>query len=874
MLIGRDAELAQAEAALAGRHGPRLVALVGDAGIGKTRLAAELAQRAGSRRVLRGRAAPLAAPMPLGLFQDAVRLAPAARAFGDPLATGFPQRLLPELGGDGAAADRGVLFEMASRWALTLAGRRGLLLVLEDLHLADATSLALVTHLAARLCDAPASLLVTYRPEDHQTLAEFRRELIRSRLGEEIVLQPLAPSGVEAIATELLGRPPAPETLARWTRLAGGNPFIVEELVRGGEEVPELPWSLRAMIAARLGRLRAPDRELLRWAAVLGERFDVGLLADAAQRRLAALALALSRLRDGGLLVDDAGERMAFRHALTHEAVAAELVGPERRRRHARVLAVEAGRLAPEEVLSHALAAGDRRRAFAAALAAGRRARELGGAPEAEGHYRLALDLWSDADGTAARAECLCVAGTLAARGRHDPQAVDLLEEARDLLTDPAQAAQAAATALEARRDRGEPGVADALAALPPTAATLTALARVRAIEGDAAGSVNAAEAGLRALGRPDSGLLNSLGVARYDLGDVDGGRRALRASAAAAVDSYDLARAHLDLGFLLLLDAGADLACAAEAGREGLAIAERRGLPALATLCHALLGLVGLEAGRAEEFERALAGAEAAAGCEPWCALLRGRHALWHGEFDAAEALLTPLLARAALLSSLAREGVALARMAGGDRAGARAALDPWIAVLRADPLWHHRAHRATLLAVECAGDRAEAAELAALQAGPRAAAGAALAGGGEIETAARALDARGRAWESARLRLAAAELAQDATLAEAALAAWRACGNLVWAGRTERLLRRLGRPVPSRRRGTTNSGLSARELEVLERLVAGDTNRAIAERLYISEPTAATHIARIYRKLGVRGRVEATRAALTRQLVTDLVS
>lgn len=110
---------------------------------------------------------------------------------------------------------------------------------------------------------------------------------------------------------------------------------------------------------------------------------------------------------------------MAFRHALTHEAVLRSLVAPERRRRHARLLAAAEERVAAGDevslglLLGHAEGAGDRRRAFAYARHAAARSLELGGDTEALGHIERALARWSVQEGAAVRAELLLEQGRL-----------------------------------------------------------------------------------------------------------------------------------------------------------------------------------------------------------------------------------------------------------------------------------------------------------------------------------------------------------------------------------------------------------------------------------------------------------------------------
>ena len=176
------------------------------------------------------------------------------------------------------------------------------------------------------------------------------------------------------------------------------------------------------MLLRRVRALGAGDRELLRWAALLGERFDPGLLALLGERSERATLQALGRLREAALVADgpEGGDgRLAFRHALTREAVLGELLGPERRRRHARVLEVAealpgaASGLPLEEMLEHALGAGDRVKSLAYSIQAADRAADLGGYHEARAQYERALALWRPGDGLATKAGLLMRLGYL-----------------------------------------------------------------------------------------------------------------------------------------------------------------------------------------------------------------------------------------------------------------------------------------------------------------------------------------------------------------------------------------------------------------------------------------------------------------------------
>jgi len=202
-IVGRAALLERFDEFLdAATTDARVIALAGDAGLGKTRLVTALLERARerSRLVLLGRASPLEAALPLGVFQDALReerRTAAAAPIDDPLAARFPGLLLPELEASGSGVDRGVLFEAAARYLCARAAPGGLVLILEDLHWADPTSHALVAFLARAVRDSPLLMALTYRPSEAEgsSLDDLRHQLARERLGEEVRLEPSASLG-------------------------------------------------------------------------------------------------------------------------------------------------------------------------------------------------------------------------------------------------------------------------------------------------------------------------------------------------------------------------------------------------------------------------------------------------------------------------------------------------------------------------------------------------------------------------------------------------------------------------------------------------------------------------------------------------------
>ena len=299
-VVGRDAEIARL-AALLEEGGT--IALVGEAGIGKTRLAREAVAlaRAAGRRVVEGGTGTAEGDRPLAPLRDAVRShlrAGPVEPLDDPLAAAFPAMVLPELHEDLAGREPApdVVFEAAARWLAGLAADGGLLLVLEDLHWADATTHRLVLHLARVAVGGRVAMVVTFRPHEAEpgsSLDELRRELTRERLGRELCLDPLDRAALTELLAGLVGATPEPPVVDRFLEAGGGNPFVTEEFlgaaIAAGRIVPGegrwrgplavgLPWGVAEMVLSRVRRLPGPDRELLRLAAVAGEQFPFELV--------------------------------------------------------------------------------------------------------------------------------------------------------------------------------------------------------------------------------------------------------------------------------------------------------------------------------------------------------------------------------------------------------------------------------------------------------------------------------------------------------------------------------------------------------------------------------------------------------------------
>ena len=394
-LVGRGAELARCQALLAAaaEGEPRVLALAGEAGIGKTRLATAVADDARARggQVLWGRAVAGAAPF--APWQPILRaLRGSARADAD----------LARLAGDGEPGgeeDRLRLFDAVARALERVAAERPALVVLEDLHLADASSVALLRHVATTLGEARVLLVVTHRPGDALLAglehdARCERIMLRG-LGEEDVRR-LLPPGEEAAAAVV-------------HRRTGGNPFFARELVRlleaeggGAERLEAVPGSVRDVVARRLEALTAPARGVLESGAVLGRPFGIGTVARLAGGSPADAADAVDEAVAAELLVDAPGRpgRHDFAHDIVRDAVYGRLARRERTRLHAAAAALlregGGGDVTAADVAHHSLLAArggiGAEAAWDDARAAAREAEAVLAHAEARRFYEHALE--------------------------------------------------------------------------------------------------------------------------------------------------------------------------------------------------------------------------------------------------------------------------------------------------------------------------------------------------------------------------------------------------------------------------------------------------------------------------------------------------
>jgi ABC-type transport system substrate-binding protein/class 3 adenylate cyclase len=459
-LVGREQELTQGRAAvdavIAGSGGILIVS--GEPGVGKSRITAELRSvfestpaAHGTPRWLEGRCVSYGESMPYGVFRDLVRAWVGAglnepdlrvrvalrRALDSALGEQSGAQLYPYLGAmlgltlePDAQSRVGELspealqyrtFEVVEQLLTALAADGPLTILLEDLHWADATSLALVERLLGAVEETALLIVLTARPERDHPWQRVRETASRDHPHRLCELTLGALSGrateqlLEALA-ELESFPP--EMRSRVVDAGAGNPFFLEELLRSladagalteddgrwrfqHESALELPPTVEQVILARIDRLDPAGREVLLAASVIGRQFGMALLGAVAEGS-ADLPDALRELQRLDLIREQRRwpePEYRFKHALIQEGAHRTLVSERRRQLHARAARwlEERHADAPEEVYAllahHWLEADDDERAMRYLERAGDRATRNWALDEAVEQYRTLLEL-------------------------------------------------------------------------------------------------------------------------------------------------------------------------------------------------------------------------------------------------------------------------------------------------------------------------------------------------------------------------------------------------------------------------------------------------------------------------------------------------
>jgi DNA-binding CsgD family transcriptional regulator len=348
-LVGRDAELAliRAEVARLSEGRAAVLAIEGEAGIGKTCLAESIADDARSRgmAVFSGRAHPFERARPFGVV---------AAGLGLNVRSPDPRRAaIGALLADRSAGAPGSIGDLQYRvvdeivdLVETACDEGPVLLVAEDIHWADTASLLTILSVAQRLPLAPLLTVVTARPSPLPGEVVRLLDDLAAEGGRTLRLPPLEPDDVAALASHVLGASPGPGLTAMLAK-AGGNPLWATAMLRSladegalrhaSDQVDvtssELPDSLSELVVRRLRDLPVPTLDLLQVAAVLGDAVSLRDVAAVAGRTSSYVAGQLGAAYDAQLL-DEVDERVVFRHQLVHDAIYQHVPAPARRLLH------------------------------------------------------------------------------------------------------------------------------------------------------------------------------------------------------------------------------------------------------------------------------------------------------------------------------------------------------------------------------------------------------------------------------------------------------------------------------------------------------------------------------------------------------------
>lgn len=389
--IGRTTDLAILHQLIEQAKGGRgHVALIsGEAGIGKSRLVAEAKTYAATHHflLLQGNCFPADLSCPYAPLLDLLRTYAASILTAPITSDGapFPRELsplLPDLvplppdqplaSSPDPEQEKRRLFAALAQFFIGQAGKQAVLLIIEDVHWSDETSLEFLHYLARHSTTQPLLLLLTYRSDEvRPRLRQFLAQLDRERLAQELMLAYLTRDDVDAMLRAILSLPRSaplewPDPIYELTE---GNPFFVEEVLKSllaagdifylngrWDRKPlaevRIPRSVQDAIELRTEILSEQARLVLTLAAVAGRHFDFALLQALTQQDEPQLLLLIKELIAAQLLVEESAEQFAFRHALTQQAVYIQLLVRERKALH-RTIAETFERLYASTIEAH-----------------------------------------------------------------------------------------------------------------------------------------------------------------------------------------------------------------------------------------------------------------------------------------------------------------------------------------------------------------------------------------------------------------------------------------------------------------------------------------------------------------------------------------
>jgi anti-anti-sigma factor len=419
--VGREAQLQRLQQlwALAQKDQGSIILISGEAGIGKTRLVEELSSTLSGAAVLFGHCSESEESTPLQPFIELIRAYLAitsATEVKEQLAgsAAVVATLTPEfyalLSNAAPTAqlssehDRLLLMQGFCRFVENATGTRPWLMVLDDLHWADPSSLQLLQHLARHVGTMPLLIAATYRDvelEPQHPLHDFRRNLSRYQHCHQMRLERLGEQDVRQLLHSVWEQEAPDEWVRAIFERAGGNPFYLEEVAKDLSDqgavvlrdgawhfAPlveiKLPARIHDVILRRVARLSPTTQDVVRLAAVLGQQFSFADLTTITEQPQEQLLESLDELLERDMLREsEGGATIVFSHSEIQQIVYEELNPLRRRILHRRVaIAMEQAHAGRTEVMAaqlayHFVEAGDQEKGFGYSLEAARQAHAL-----------------------------------------------------------------------------------------------------------------------------------------------------------------------------------------------------------------------------------------------------------------------------------------------------------------------------------------------------------------------------------------------------------------------------------------------------------------------------------------------------------------
>ena len=420
-LVGRQSELAALNELLTqAQDRGRTILLTGDPGVGKTRLAYEVLRNAADAGLITlfGGTYELEGQLTYQPFIEAIDRY--LIEHNRPLEANPITHFTP-LGLSDPQQEQSALFRETAAFLVKLTQQRSVMLLVDDLHAADETSLRLFHYLARQTRSTSVILIATYRPDVVETLdspcGTLLNALYRERLAETYTLTALPEIDVGQIMAYVLDGAISPDLLREVSDLTEGNPFFIQEIARallkfGQIEKQAGQWTLKpgmnlrlpaglmGLVRERVARLGPNVEPVLRTAAVIGRRFQFNILREVVplpdDHVLDALDAALT-----GRLLEEVENGYLFRHPLIRQTLYEGLSRARRAHLHARTAeALEAAAPRPEEVQAqvevlayHYDSSDHRERAVPYLLQAGEKAARVFALEVALGYFERALQL-------------------------------------------------------------------------------------------------------------------------------------------------------------------------------------------------------------------------------------------------------------------------------------------------------------------------------------------------------------------------------------------------------------------------------------------------------------------------------------------------